>query len=50
MYIQNGGGYAELDTAYAFALVYAESFVGGTDTAINGDPNKNILGGNWNVQ
>jgi hypothetical protein len=50
MYIQNAGGtFAELDSAYAFALVYAESFVGGTDTAINGDPNKNILGGNWNV-
>jgi hypothetical protein len=50
MYIQNpGGSFAELDTAYAFALVYAESFVGGTDTAINGDAGKNILGGNWNL-
>jgi subtilase family serine protease len=51
MYIQNGSGrYTELDTAYAFALVYAESFVGGTDTAINGDSSKNILGGDWHVQ
>jgi hypothetical protein len=51
MYIQNpGGSFAELDTAYAFALVDAESFVGGTDTAINNDPSKNILGGAWHVQ
>ena len=51
MYIQAAGGsYTEFDTAYAFALVYAESFVGGTDTAINNDPSKNISGGNWHPQ
>ncbi len=46
MYMQNAdGSFAELDTAYAFALIYGESFVGGTDTATNNDPNRNILVG-----
>jgi hypothetical protein len=46
MYMQNAdGGFAEPGTAYAFAIVYGESFVGGTDTATNSDPNKNILVG-----
>jgi hypothetical protein len=44
------GSFTEFDAAFAFALVYAESFVGGTDTAINNDPSKNILGGNWMVE
>ena len=39
------GSYTEFDTAYAFAVVYGESFVGGTDTATNSDPSKNILVG-----
>jgi hypothetical protein len=40
-----GGNFTEFDVAYAFALVFGQSFVGGTDTASNGDPNKNILVG-----
>jgi hypothetical protein len=46
MYIQNAdGSFAELDTAYSFALVDAQSFVGGFDTAVNNDPTKNIVFG-----
>src|SRR5207244_3870163 len=37
--------FAEFDAAYAFALVFGQSFVGGVDTAINNDPTKNILVG-----
>ena len=37
--------YAEFDAAYGFALVYAQSFVGGTDTAFNYDPAHNIEAG-----
>jgi hypothetical protein len=48
MYIQNPGGrFPELDTAYAFALVYGETFVGDTDYAYNNAPQHNILGGSW---
>jgi hypothetical protein len=35
------------NVAEAFALVYAESFVGGTDYAYNYDPNNNILSSRW---
>src|SRR5437870_4311615 len=37
--------FAEFDAAYGFALIFAQSFVGGTDTAIYNDPGKNILFG-----
>ena len=37
--------FAEFDAAYAFALVYGQSFVGGMDIAINNDPTHNILVG-----
>ena len=51
MYSTNSAGsFTEFDAAFGFALVYAESFVGGTDTAINNDPSKNILGGKWNLE
>ena len=41
MYSTNtSGSFTEFDAAYAFASVYGESFVGGTDTAINNDPTK----------
>ena len=39
------GNFNEFNTAYGFALVFGESFVGGTDTAINNDPTKNIVSG-----
>jgi hypothetical protein len=39
------GPFTEFDAAYAFVLVFGQSFVGGFDTAINSDPNKNILVG-----
>jgi hypothetical protein len=39
------GSFTEFDAAYAFAIVYGQSFVGGFDIATNGDPNKNILVG-----
>jgi hypothetical protein len=42
------GHFTEFDTAYAFAVIYAESFVGGTDVAMNIDPHHNILAGKWN--
>jgi hypothetical protein len=46
MYSTNSAGnFTEFDAAFAFALVFGESFVGGTDTAVNNDPNKNILAG-----
>jgi hypothetical protein len=49
MYIANPAGastpFAEFDAAYAFALVHADSFVGGTDTAVNNDPNENSVAG-----
>jgi hypothetical protein len=35
------------NVAEGFALVFAESFLGGTDFAYNYDHNHNILGGNW---
>jgi hypothetical protein len=44
-----GGNFTEFDVAYGFALIYAQSFVGGMDTATNSDPNHNILGGDWNL-
>ena len=40
-----GGNFTEFDAAFAFALVFGQSFVGGFDTAVNTDPNKNILVG-----
>jgi hypothetical protein len=50
MYIQNSdGSFAEFDAAYGFALIYAQSFVGGTDTAVNNDPSINILTG-FNIE
>jgi parallel beta-helix repeat protein len=46
MYSTNAAGnFTEFDAAFAFALVFGESFVGGNDTAVNNDPNKNILAG-----
>ena len=39
------GNFTEFDAAFAFAVVYGESFVGGFDTAINNAPGKNILVG-----
>ena len=45
------GNFTEFDEVMgSFALIIAESFVGGADTAINTNPSKNILGGNWHVQ
>jgi hypothetical protein len=44
------GSFTEFDAAFGFALIYAESFVGGTDTAVNNDASINILGGNWHIQ
>jgi hypothetical protein len=41
----SGGNFTEFDVAYAFALVFGQSFVGGFDTAVNTDPNENILVG-----
>ena len=35
------------NVAEGFALIYAESFVGGTDFAYNYDPNHNILNSRW---
>jgi Hypothetical glycosyl hydrolase family 15 len=50
MYSTDGSGnFTEFDTAYAFALIYAQSFVGGVDAATNNDPTHNILGGKWNL-
>jgi hypothetical protein len=46
--LNSNGAYAEYDAAYGFALVFAQSFVGGRDIAINFDTNHNILSGNWN--
>jgi hypothetical protein len=37
--------FAEFDVAYGFALVFAQSFVGGTDFADILDPNHNIVTG-----
>jgi hypothetical protein len=46
MYIADSSGdFTEFDAAFGFALVNAESFVGGVDTAINNDHSKNILVG-----
>ena len=46
MYSTDANGvFTEFDAAYAFTLVYGQSFVGGTDTAVNNDPTKNILVG-----
>jgi hypothetical protein len=39
------GNFTEFDAAYAFALVFGQSFVGGVDTAANNDPSHNILVG-----
>ena len=39
------GAFTEFDAAYAFVLVFGQSFVGGMDTATNGDPTHNILVG-----
>jgi hypothetical protein len=48
LYSANADGrLAYFDLAEGFALVFAESFVGGTDFAYNYDHNHNILGGNW---
>jgi hypothetical protein len=41
----NGQSY--FNAAPGFALVFAQSFNGGTDYAYNFDPQHNILGGNW---
>jgi hypothetical protein len=37
------------NVAEAFALVYAESFVGGNDYAYNHDASHNILNSKWNL-
>ncbi len=48
MYATDGTGrFTEFDSADAFAIVFAQSFVGGTDFATNYDPTHNILGGRW---
>ncbi len=39
------GNFTEFNVADAFALLFAESFVGGFDTAVNNDPAHNILAG-----
>jgi hypothetical protein len=39
------GLYAEYDSAQGFAMVYAYSFVGGTDYAYNYDPQHNHTSG-----
>jgi RHS repeat-associated protein len=41
----SSGNFTEFDAAYAFVLVFGQSFVGGFDTASNGDTIKNILVG-----
>jgi hypothetical protein len=46
MYSTNASGaFTEFDAAYAFTLVFGQSFVGGFDVATNADPTKNILVG-----
>jgi hypothetical protein len=46
MYSTNASGaFTEFDAAYAFTLVFGQSFVGGFDVATNADPSKNILVG-----
>jgi hypothetical protein len=48
MSISNGaGGFSEFDAAFGFALYFAESFVGGTDTGNKNVPANNIYSSNW---
>jgi hypothetical protein len=48
MSISNGaGGFSEFDAAFGFALYFAESFVGGTDTGNKNAPANNIYSSNW---
>jgi hypothetical protein len=50
MYATNSAGtFTEFDAAYAFALVFGESFVGGVDKATNSDASKNVLNSRWNL-
>jgi hypothetical protein len=48
MSISNGaGGFSEFDAAFGFALYFAESFVGGTDTGNKNAPANNIYSSKW---
>jgi hypothetical protein len=48
MFAANGaGGFNEFDAAYAFAIYYAQSFVGGTDTANKNSPANNLFSSKW---
>jgi hypothetical protein len=43
MYVANGNNFTEFDYTQGFALVYAYSFVGGTDYAYDNDPSGTVI-------